>query len=145
LQTGGLGNAFAGAVVTTLGMFLPCFIFTIAGHDLLEKLVRNKVSTLDPLISWQAADCFKFLAAFFDGLCGAVIGVIAIIAAQILQSSVAGSSSSTLAERALESGPAAVLYFLALGALYRFTNKYTTLLMVVCAAVAGQFIFLHPD
>jgi chromate transport protein ChrA len=40
---GGTGYAFAGAVVITLGMFFPCFLFTIAGHSLLEKLVRNKV------------------------------------------------------------------------------------------------------
>jgi hypothetical protein len=40
---GGLGKAFAGAVVITLGMFFPCFLFTIAGHSLLEKLVHNKV------------------------------------------------------------------------------------------------------
>jgi hypothetical protein len=43
LIDGGLGNAFAGAVIITLGMFFPCFVFTIAGHSLLEKLVRNKV------------------------------------------------------------------------------------------------------
>jgi sugar phosphate permease len=71
-----------------------------------------------------------------------VIGVIAIIAAQILRSSVAGLASATVADRISESGPAAVLYLLALAVLYRFTNKYTTLLMVICAAVAGQFIFL---
>jgi putative chromate ion transporter len=41
---GSIGNAFAGAVIITLGMFFPCFVFTIAGHDLLEKLVRNQVS-----------------------------------------------------------------------------------------------------
>lgn len=41
-----LGRAFAGAVIITLGMFFPCFLFTVAGHDLLEKLVRNKVSNL---------------------------------------------------------------------------------------------------
>jgi chromate transport protein ChrA len=40
----GLGHAFAGAIVITLGMFFPCFLFTIAGHSLLEKLVHNKVS-----------------------------------------------------------------------------------------------------
>lgn len=40
---GGVGYAFAGAILITIGMFMPCFIFTIAGHDLLEKLVRNKV------------------------------------------------------------------------------------------------------
>lgn len=40
---GGIGRAFAGAVVITLGMFFPCFVFTIAGHSLLEKLVHNRV------------------------------------------------------------------------------------------------------
>ena len=45
MENGSLGNAFAGAVVITLGMFFPCFVFTIAGHDLLEKLVQNQVST----------------------------------------------------------------------------------------------------
>jgi chromate transport protein ChrA len=46
LVDGGLGNAFAGATVITLGIFFPCFVFTIAGHKLLEKLVRNKVCAL---------------------------------------------------------------------------------------------------
>jgi hypothetical protein len=44
LADGSLGTAFAGAVVITIGMFFPCFVFTIAGHGLLEKLVRSKVS-----------------------------------------------------------------------------------------------------
>ena len=46
LVDGGLSNAFAGAIVITLGIFFPCFVFTIAGHKLLEKLVRNKVRAL---------------------------------------------------------------------------------------------------
>lgn len=43
LVDGGLGQAFGGAVIMTIGMFFPCFVFTIAGHSILEKLVRNKV------------------------------------------------------------------------------------------------------
>ena len=39
----GLGYAFAGATVITIGMLSPCFIFTIIGHHALERLVRNKV------------------------------------------------------------------------------------------------------
>lgn len=39
-------------------------------------------------------------------------------------------------------GPAAVLYMLALVVLYKFTNKYTALLLVIMGAVAGQFLFL---
>ncbi|KAK0741592.1 chromate transporter [Apiosordaria backusii] len=129
---GSIGNAFAGAVVITLGMFFPCFLFTIAGHELLEKLVRN-----------------KFLASFFDGLCGAVIGVIAVIAMQILKASVEGAldrvKEKPLGEAitaTAQVGPAAVLYMLALVVLYKFTNKYTALLLVIMGAVAGQFLFL---
>lgn len=42
---GNVGYAFAGAVVITIGMWFPCFVFTIMGHSLLERLVRLKVST----------------------------------------------------------------------------------------------------
>lgn len=47
LVDGGFGNGFAGAVVISLGIFFPCFVFTVAGHHLLEKLVRNKVCVLN--------------------------------------------------------------------------------------------------
>lgn len=49
----GLGTAFAGAVLITFGMFMPCFLFTIAGHELLEKLVRNKVSSFPALLMFR--------------------------------------------------------------------------------------------
>ncbi|EXK27477.1 hypothetical protein FOMG_16025 [Fusarium oxysporum f. sp. melonis 26406] len=129
---GSIGDAFAGAIIITLGMFFPCFLFTIAGHELLEKLVRN-----------------KFLASFFDGLCGSVIGVIAIIAAQILKASIMGSLEKVkdkpigdVIDTTAQVGPAAVLYMLALAVLYKFTNKYTALLLVIMGAVAGQFLFV---
>merc|ERR1712093_323189 len=123
LQDGGLGAAFAGAVIITFGMFFPCFLFTIAGHSLLEKLVRNKL-----------------LSTFFDGLCGAVIGVIAIIAVQILDASVHGEPKTLL--EAANSGLAAVIYVLALAILYKFTNKWTPLVLLACGAIAGQFLFV---
>ncbi|KAG7284861.1 hypothetical protein NEMBOFW57_009476 [Staphylotrichum longicolle] len=132
LENGSIGNGFAGAVIITWGMFFPCFMFTIAGHNLLENLVRN-----------------QFLASFFDGLCGSVIGVIAMIAAQILKASVEGTldkvKDKTLAEAVTATGqvgPAAVLYVLALAVLYKFTNKYAPLFLVIAGAVAGQFIFV---
>lgn len=154
---GGLGNAFSGAVVITLGMWFPCFLFTIMGHSLLEKLVRNKVSfiyhTVSEVRHWykmDTTDTRQLLASFFDGLCGSVVGVIAIVAAQILQSSVEGSpgnneqggSITATLDRVSHTGSAAVMYLLALGVLYKFTNKYTPLLLLACGAVAGQFIFV---
>jgi hypothetical protein len=39
-------------------------------------------------------------------------------------------------------GLAAVLYMLALAALYKFTSKYTALLLVIIGAVAGQLLFV---
>lgn len=46
LVTGGVGAAFAGAIVITIGILFPCFVFTIVGHELLEKLVRSRVGLI---------------------------------------------------------------------------------------------------
>lgn len=43
---------------------------------------------------------------------------------------------------ASESASAAVLYVIALAALYKFTNKFTPLVLVVIGAIAGQFLFV---
>jgi hypothetical protein len=37
---------------------------------------------------------------------------------------------------------AAVLYLIALAALYRFSHKYTAVVLVLSGAVAGQFLFV---
>ena len=76
-----------------------------------------------------------------------MVGVIAIVAAQILKSSVEGTAHGTPSDKqaihsAAETGPAAVLYILAMATLYKFTNKYTPILLVIFGAVAGQFIFI---
>jgi chromate transport protein ChrA len=60
LREGGLGTAFASAVIITLGMFFPCFLFTIAGHSLLEKLVRNKVRPHPRYLLKQSNLTFSF-------------------------------------------------------------------------------------
>lgn len=64
------------------------------------------------------------------------------IAIQILQSSVSISAADggTLPGFS-DSALAAVLYLLAMGALYKFINKYTPLLLVIMGAIAGQFLF----
>jgi hypothetical protein len=73
--------------------------------------------------------------------------VIAIIALQTLHSSLEVSDSMTAAALPqnvinAESASASVLYVVALAALYKFTNKYTPLLLVAIGAVAGQFLFV---
>jgi hypothetical protein len=92
---------------------------------------------------------FKFLASFFDGLCGSVIGVIAVIAFQILKSSIQGQDQEFYKKpvelaiiKAAESGIAAVIFTLALCVVYKFTNKWASIVLIVSGAVAGQFLFL---
>ncbi|KAH8810269.1 chromate transporter-domain-containing protein [Flagelloscypha sp. PMI_526] len=127
----GLGYAFAGATVITLGMWFPCFAFTIIGHQILEKLVRN-----------------KFLAGFFDGICGSIVGVIAIVATQILGWSVGNTGRikpqtvDDVLVIASHDSIAAVLFLIALAILYRFTNKYTAILLMLGGALVGQFLFV---
>jgi cell division protein FtsW (lipid II flippase) len=43
---------------------------------------------------------------------------------------------------AAKSGTAAVLFTMALAILYRSTNKWATIVLVVSGAVAGQFLFV---
>ena len=73
--------------------------------------------------------------------------MIAIIALQTLHSSLEVSDSVTAAALPqtvinAESSSAAVLYIVALAVLYKFTNKYTPLLLVAVGAIAGQFLFV---
>mgnify|MGYP006902567526 FL=1 len=42
----------------------------------------------------------------------------------------------------VESALAAVLYVVASAVLYKFTNKYTPLLLIAVGAIAGQFLFV---
>lgn len=75
------------------------------------------------------------------------MGVIAIIATQILKSSVEGSSEATTDTAATlvrlsQEGPAAVLYLIALAVVYKFDNRYTAVVLLVSVAAAGQFIFV---
>lgn len=88
------------------------------------------------------------MAAFFDGICGAVVGVIAVVAIDILSASVGflGHTTPTTVEAAgvIAAGDAisAVIYMIALSVLYKFTHKYTAILLLLVGALAGQFLFV---
>ena len=91
---------------------------------------------------------WQFLAAFFDGICGSVVGVIAIVAMDIFKSSVGdvGRLPPTTVQEGViitsRDAVAAVLYILTLGVLYRFTHKYVVIFLVIVGALAGQFLFV---
>jgi xanthine/uracil permease len=81
-------------------------------------------------------------------VCGAVVGVVAIVAADLLEASVnfPGFNDNPTVEQRLDNvsknALAAVVYLLTLGVLYKFTNKYTAIILVVVGALAGQYLFL---
>jgi chromate transporter len=56
---GWLGGGLGGALLVTLGMFLPAFAFTLIGHELFERLVA-----------------LPRLHAFLDGVSAAVFGLV---------------------------------------------------------------------
>ncbi|KAG8410431.1 hypothetical protein J3459_008609 [Metarhizium acridum] len=71
------------------------------------------------------------------------------MAAQILKASIEGSLEKVknkavddMIVTTAQVGPAAVLYMLSLGVVYKFTNKYTPLLLVIIGAVAAHFLFV---
>jgi hypothetical protein len=88
------------------------------------------------------------LAAFFDGISGAVVGVIAVVAIDILKDGVASqrhTMPSTVQESVVLSGQyalAAVIYVIALVVLYKFTHRFTAMFLVLGGALAGQFLFI---
>lgn len=108
---GYIGGNWYGAILMTLGMFIPAFSFTIVGHNLFEKAVKNKT-----------------ISACLDGVTAAVIGIVAVSAAEMLRSAVLNVQQG-------------MLFTVTLFALYQFQHKYLSVIIVILAAVAGQVLF----
>ncbi|KAJ3330331.1 hypothetical protein HDU93_000457 [Gonapodya sp. JEL0774] len=129
---GNVGYAFAGAILTTIGMFIPCFSFTIIGHDLFEWLVN-----------------LQAIHAVFEGVTASVVGIIAVTALDIMRSAISAplkSSHLVTVEDKLQAinyvGLSTAVYLLTLVALYNVKHKQLPIILVVFAAIAGQFLFL---
>ena len=104
---GYLGGGAAGAVVLTIGIFLPAFAFTLLAHDPLDRLVSQ------PRIR-------EFLAGVTAGVVGLIAGTtIALMLVSIV------------------SIPTAIVFAVALAALFYFKSKVTIPLVVAGAAIAG--------
>lgn len=104
---GYLGGGPLGAIALTLGVFAPAFLFTIIGHDYLEKLVEN-----------QSAH------AFLDGVTAGVVGLISATALGILSETVIGLN-------------AWIVFALALIILFISKSKWTTAWIVLAAGLFG--------
>jgi chromate transporter len=109
---GFMGAGVGGAVLMTIGMFLPAFSFTLIGHNVFERIIH-----------------IHSISNFLDGVTAAVMGLIAITAVELLRASAAQPLS-------------AVVCLLALAALYAFPHGATPPVVVAAAAIAGQVLFI---
>jgi chromate transporter len=104
---GYLGNGLPGAVMITLGVFLPAFLFTLIGHSFFERMIED-----------------KRLHAFLDGVTAGVVGLIAATALQLLFV-------------ALQDVPAVIIFLLSLVAVYRWKAKASVAVIVLVAGLLG--------
>ena len=104
---GYLGGGAAGALVMTLGIFLPAFAFTLVGHDLLERAVENPT-----------------LHGFLDGVTAGVVGLIAAVTLGLLRA-------------ALDDPLAVAIFVAALLVLARWSGKLSIPAVMAGAGAIG--------
>lgn len=104
---GFLGGGAAGAIALTVGIFAPAFAFTLVGHELLERTLHRPA-----------------LKLVLEGVTAAVVGLIAATALAILL----GVLTRPLA---------AIVFVVALGALFRWSSKLIVPVIVGSAALIG--------
>lgn len=108
---GFVAGGVLGAVLLTIGIFLPAFLFTLVAHDPLERL------TAHPSVH-----------GFLDGVTAAVVGLIA-------------ATAIGLAPAVLDSVPAAAVFAGALTLLYLLKHRLAIVLVIGLAAAAGLLFF----
>lgn len=104
---GYLGGGPLGALLVTMGIFLPAFGFTLIGHDFFERIALN-----------------PRLRCVLDGITAGLVGMIAATAIQLAMVGV--TSWSTLA-----------VFMCALAALYRWNAKWVVAAVLASAATFG--------
>lgn len=107
---GYLGGGLSGGLALTAGIFLPAFAFTLAGHNLMERLIANTA-----------------LHSFLDGITAGVVGLIAATTIVLLRSAIIDL-------------PALVIFSVGLLILFRWKSKMNVPVVVLGAAVAGLLI-----
>jgi chromate transporter len=104
---GYFGGGPLGALAMTLGVFLPAFAFTLVGHEYLERLIANPA-----------------VHTFLDGVTAGVVGLIAAVTIDLLRAGVT-------------SLPAALIFGLALLAVYKWKAKTAVAGIVIGAGLLG--------
>jgi chromate transporter len=109
---GYLGGGLGGALAMTVGMFLPAFLFTLLGHDLMERLIAQ-----------------QGIHAALDSVAAGVVGLIAATALQLFP---------PLLNDSWRIG----LFLLALLVAYRWKAPWAALVIIGGAALVGMVIFV---
>jgi chromate transporter len=104
---GYLGGGLAGAVAMTVGIFLPAFAFTLAGHAMIERVVET-----------------PSLHAFLEGVTAGVVGLIAATTLRLVPTSVPDV-------------PAGLIAAIALAVLWTWRSKMAIAAAVLLGGVLG--------
>jgi chromate transporter len=104
---GYLGGGPLGALALTTGIFLPAFLFTLIGHQYLERLIQNQT-----------------IHSFLDGVTAGVVGLIAATTIGIFQTAINGL-------------PALVMFLTAFFVLFFWKVKIAVAIVVLAAGLVG--------
>ena len=107
----GAGGIY-GAILMTLGMFLPAFTFPVVGHGILEAITAKR----------------GIVTKVLDSMTATVAGLVAIAALQLMRTSIV---------RPLD----AVIFVASLHVTYGLKHPYTPVFIVLAAALAGEVLF----
>lgn len=107
---GYLADGFVGAILITLGIFIPAFLFTLIGHNWLEKAVDNPA-----------------LHGFLDGIAAAVVGFLAVTTFETILQTLTSLSSL-------------LIFVPALAALYLLRGKWAVPLVIFIGGVFGLLL-----
>jgi chromate transporter len=107
---GFIADGFTGALLITLGIFLPAFSFTLLGHNYLEKIIENRA-----------------LHGVLDAISAAVVGLLAITALDIFRHVVTGWQQ-------------VLLFTASLAALYIIKKRWGIPFVILASAFIGLII-----
>ncbi len=108
---GYVGGGPLGALAMTFGIFVPAFCFTLLGHDYVERLINKRA-----------------VHSFLDGVTAGVVGVIA-------------ATTLLLLRQGVTRLPSAIIFGLALLAVYRWKAKAAVAGIVLGAGLLGLLLF----
>jgi chromate transporter len=104
---GYLGGGWAGALLMTVGIFLPAFAFTLLGHNAMERLVHQ-----------------PRIRVFLEGVTAGVVGLIAGTTLVLLRTSVTSLQT-------------AAVFLIAVGVLFKWQGRLLVPMVIGAAALWG--------